>query len=231
MTMPSAIASQFFIVKSFSLILAGSDVRRVELPAEALDYHAWQSPPLQNGTRFKMDLLCCHRSLEKSAPSLRRQYTVCVNFTSNDAELFYTTVGRGTGSLVLLHPTPCDHRFWLGVVDQLAGKYRVILPDLRGHGQSEAGNGPITIEKLGADVERLLDALRNTARALCRLLYRRIHALRVMARVRPAASPRWPSAAPDRRATPMTIAPNANNGSQRFESEVRENSSKPCSKA
>jgi pimeloyl-ACP methyl ester carboxylesterase len=81
-----------------------------------------------------------------------------VNFTSNDAELFYTTVGKGP-AVVLLHPTPCDHHFWVGVVDQLSGKYQVILPDLRGHGQSQAGSGPITIEKLGADVERLLDAL------------------------------------------------------------------------
>jgi pimeloyl-ACP methyl ester carboxylesterase len=81
-----------------------------------------------------------------------------VNFTSNDAELFYTTMGEGP-DLVLLHPTPCDHRFWLGVVEHLAGKYRVILPDLRGHGQSEAGNGPITVEKLGEDLERLLDLL------------------------------------------------------------------------
>jgi 3-oxoadipate enol-lactonase len=81
-----------------------------------------------------------------------------VNFTSNDAELFYTTLGEGP-ALVLLHPTPCDHRFWLELAGSLAGKYRVILPDLRGHGQSEAGQGPITIEKLGADVVRMLDAL------------------------------------------------------------------------
>lgn len=81
-----------------------------------------------------------------------------MNYTSNDAQLFYTTVGRGP-DLVLLHPTPCDHRFWLRVVESLSGKYRVILPDLRGHGQSEAGNGSITIEKLGADVVKLLYVL------------------------------------------------------------------------
>jgi len=81
-----------------------------------------------------------------------------VNFTSDDAQLFYTTVGEGP-AVVLLHPTPGDHRFWLRVVESLAGRYRVILPDLRGHGQSEAGNGPITIAKLGADVVRLLDVL------------------------------------------------------------------------
>ncbi len=81
-----------------------------------------------------------------------------MNFTSNDAQLFYSTVGQGP-DLVLLHPTPCDHRFWLRAVESLSGKYRVILPDLRGHGQSEAGNGPITIAKLGEDIERLLDVL------------------------------------------------------------------------
>lgn len=62
--------------------------------------------------------------------------------------------------MVLLHPTPCDHRFWLGAAEALAGKYRVILPDFRGHGQSEAGEGPITVEQLGADVIRLLDELK-----------------------------------------------------------------------
>jgi 3-oxoadipate enol-lactonase len=81
-----------------------------------------------------------------------------VNFTSNDAELFYTMVGKGP-ALVLLHPTPCDHRFWLRAAESLTGKYRVILPDLRGHGQSEAGQGPISMSKLGADIARLLDVL------------------------------------------------------------------------
>jgi 3-oxoadipate enol-lactonase len=62
-------------------------------------------------------------------------------------------------AVVLLHPTPCDHRFWLGVASMLAGRYRVVMPDLRGHGQSEAGEGPITMERLCADVVRLLDEL------------------------------------------------------------------------
>ena len=81
-----------------------------------------------------------------------------MNFTSDDAQLFYTTVGKGA-DVVLLHPTPCDHRFWLQAAESLTGRYRVILPDLRGHGQSEAGQGPITMSKLGADLVRLLDVL------------------------------------------------------------------------
>jgi 3-oxoadipate enol-lactonase len=79
-------------------------------------------------------------------------------YHSDGARLFYTTLGAGP-DVVLLHPTPVDHRFWLPLAESLATRYRVILPDLRGHGQSEAGEGPITVEKLAADTGRLLDTL------------------------------------------------------------------------
>jgi 3-oxoadipate enol-lactonase len=77
-------------------------------------------------------------------------------YTSAGARLFYHTVGAGP-DLVLLHPTPVHHGFWLPVALAVADRYRIILPDLRGHGQSEAGEGPITVERLAEDVERLLD--------------------------------------------------------------------------
>lgn len=67
-------------------------------------------------------------------------------------------MGEGQ-DVILLHPTPVHHAFWLPVAEILAQRYRVIMPDLRGHGQSEAGDGPITIEKLGEDVERLMNEL------------------------------------------------------------------------
>jgi 3-oxoadipate enol-lactonase len=81
-----------------------------------------------------------------------------LQYRSGDAQLFYTEQGAGA-PLILLHPTPLHHGFWLPVAALLAARYRVVMPDLRGHGQSEAGDGPITIEKLGADIERLLDEL------------------------------------------------------------------------
>lgn len=79
-------------------------------------------------------------------------------YFSAGSQLFYAAVGHGP-TVVLLHPTPVDHRFWLPVAHILAPKYRLLLPDLRGHGQSEAGEGPITVDKLAADVGRLLDTL------------------------------------------------------------------------
>jgi 3-oxoadipate enol-lactonase len=67
-------------------------------------------------------------------------------------------LGEGQ-ELILLHPTPVHHAFWLPAAEMLAQRYRVIMPDLRGHGQSEAGEGPITVEKLGEDIERLMNEL------------------------------------------------------------------------
>lgn len=79
-------------------------------------------------------------------------------YRSQGAKLFAEIMGEGQ-DIVLLHPTPVHHAFWLPVAEILAQKYRVILPDLRGHGQSEAGEGPITVEKLGEDVRALLNEL------------------------------------------------------------------------
>ncbi|HEX4006489.1 MAG TPA: alpha/beta fold hydrolase [Acidobacteriaceae bacterium] len=79
-----------------------------------------------------------------------------MHYHSDGAQLFFATQGDGH-PVVLLHPTPVNHRFWLSVADVLGPRYRLILPDLRGHGQSEAGDGPITVEKLAADAARLLD--------------------------------------------------------------------------
>ena len=79
-------------------------------------------------------------------------------YQSDDAKLFYTTEGSGQ-PLVLLHPMPTNHRFWLELAPVLSPKYRLILPDLRGHGQSEVGDGPVTMEKLGRDIVALLDLL------------------------------------------------------------------------
>jgi 3-oxoadipate enol-lactonase len=81
-----------------------------------------------------------------------------VEYISDGAKLFYAVQGQGP-AVVMLHPFPCNHRFWLGAAQSLAARYRVILPDLRGLGQSEAGEGPIMIERLGADIVRLLDEL------------------------------------------------------------------------
>jgi 3-oxoadipate enol-lactonase len=76
--------------------------------------------------------------------------------TSGDAEIFYQILGDGA-PVVLLHPFPVHHEFWLPVAQALQGRYRLILPDLRGHGASGVGGGPATMEKHAADLLCMLD--------------------------------------------------------------------------
>jgi 3-oxoadipate enol-lactonase len=75
---------------------------------------------------------------------------------SGDAEIAYDELGEGP-PVVLLHPFPANHELWLPATQALISRYRLILPDLRGHGDSGAGEGPATMEKHAADLARILD--------------------------------------------------------------------------
>jgi 3-oxoadipate enol-lactonase len=75
---------------------------------------------------------------------------------SDDAEIFYEIRGDGP-PVVLLHPFPCDHEFWDPIAAALDSRYRLILPDLRGHGDSEIGEGPALVSKHASDIARVLD--------------------------------------------------------------------------
>jgi len=76
---------------------------------------------------------------------------------SDDAEIFYEIRGKGP-PVVFLHPFPCHHDFWNPVAAALDSHYRLILPDLRGHGASEIGEGPALMQKHASDIARVLDA-------------------------------------------------------------------------
>ncbi len=76
---------------------------------------------------------------------------------SEDAEIVYEVKGSGP-AVVLLHPFPSDHEFWYPVAGAWESRYTLILPDLRGHGDSEAGDGPALMEKHARDVEKVMDA-------------------------------------------------------------------------
>jgi pimeloyl-ACP methyl ester carboxylesterase len=77
--------------------------------------------------------------------------------SSGDAEICFDVAGSGR-PVVLLHPFPVDHEFWLPVSQFLSNRYRLIMPDLRGHGDSSLGDGPATMSKHAADVARVMTA-------------------------------------------------------------------------
>lgn len=71
--------------------------------------------------------------------------------------LFAQRQGEGP-PLLLLHGLGADHRDWREVVPQLAGQYRVIAPDLRGHGASPRRPGPYTPWQMARDIDALMEA-------------------------------------------------------------------------
>ena len=68
----------------------------------------------------------------------------------------FNVVDRGTGpAVVLLHGFPLDGRMWDAQVQALSDRFRVIVPDLRGFGESRSSD-PFTIDSLALDVQALL---------------------------------------------------------------------------
>jgi 3-oxoadipate enol-lactonase len=59
-------------------------------------------------------------------------------YESDGAKLAYRDTGSGV-PVVFLHPTPLDRDYWRPLLDDLGG-VRAIVPDLRGHGQSDLGS-------------------------------------------------------------------------------------------
>ena len=69
---------------------------------------------------------------------------------------------RGTGEpLLLLHGFGmCSKSDWGPIADELAKTYRVILPDLRGHGWSTNPSNKFTMRQSAEDIRALLDQLK-----------------------------------------------------------------------
>jgi len=76
----------------------------------------------------------------------------------DDIQLFYDDTGSGP-PVVLLHGYPFNRTLWKDQVEALRDDYRVITPDLRGFGDSDASDGAATMSRMARDVAQLLDAL------------------------------------------------------------------------
>lgn len=61
--------------------------------------------------------------------------------------------------VVLVHGWPQHWWAWRGLIPTLADRYRVIAPDLRGHGWTEAPRSGYAKEQLASDLLAVLDAL------------------------------------------------------------------------
>ena len=78
--------------------------------------------------------------------------------TINGINLSYTDEGRGA-PVVLLHAFPQSRAMWAPQVTALSNRHRVIAPDFRGFGESDAPEGAYTLDQYADDVAGLLDHL------------------------------------------------------------------------
>lgn len=72
-------------------------------------------------------------------------------------------IGEATGSadapaLLFLNSVGCDRRLWQPQVAALAGEWRCLTFDARGHGASDAPDGDYTVAQLAQDALAILDA-------------------------------------------------------------------------
>ncbi len=72
--------------------------------------------------------------------------------------LSYEETGAGE-LVVLLHGFPLSRGMWSEQIGPLAAHYRVVVPDLRGHGASPVSEGVATMEAMADDVLELVDHL------------------------------------------------------------------------
>lgn len=88
----------------------------------------------------------------------------------NGINLYYNDIGSPESPIILIHGFPFSSEMWKGQIQTLQSykkNLRVITYDLRGHGQSDVGDGQYTIELLVNDLIALLEYLKITKAILC----------------------------------------------------------------
>jgi pimeloyl-ACP methyl ester carboxylesterase len=80
--------------------------------------------------------------------------------TVNNVSIGYTDEGYGV-PLLFVHGFPLSRDAWQKQIDTLRSSYRVIAPDLRGFGESEAGTGPVLMAQYADDLYALLQQLKT----------------------------------------------------------------------
>ncbi len=62
-------------------------------------------------------------------------------------------------TLLLVHGFPLSHKMWLPVVEQLQGECRMIVPDLRGYGESLPSQQPASLADYADDLADLTESI------------------------------------------------------------------------
>ncbi len=81
-----------------------------------------------------------------------------MQITVNGFSMAYSDLGQGP-PLLFVHGFPLNRQLWQPQLEGLSDVARVIVPDLRGHGDSQAAPGPYSMDLFADDLNAFLDAL------------------------------------------------------------------------
>ena len=90
------------------------------------------------------------------------------------------SVNTNYKSIIFVHGFPFDHRMWDAQIEALSKDYYCISYDIRGLGESPAGEGQFTMESFVDDLETIIDELKLNLPVLCGLSMGGYIALRAM---------------------------------------------------
>ncbi|GGG17013.1 alpha/beta fold hydrolase [Paenibacillus aceti] len=80
------------------------------------------------------------------------------SISANGISVAYQEQGQGQ-TIVLLHGFCGSSGYWEKLAPRLSPEYHIVMPDLRGHGGSEAPAGPYTIEQMAEDIAALMEQM------------------------------------------------------------------------
>jgi 3-oxoadipate enol-lactonase len=86
----------------------------------------------------------------------------------DDIQIAYTDTGIGP-PILMVHGYPFNRTLWDEQVEALSSRHRVIAPDLRGFGESDAAPGTATMNLMARDLALLLNHLGIVRAAVCGL--------------------------------------------------------------
>lgn len=88
--------------------------------------------------------------------------------TINDLSV-YLSGNNESKTILFVHGFPFDHTMWQTQVDEFSKDYLCISYDIRGLGESPAGDGQFTMESFVDDLEMILEELKPNKPILCGL--------------------------------------------------------------
>jgi len=85
----------------------------------------------------------------------------------NGIQMAYDDIGQNGKPVVLIHGFGLNRNIWKEMASNYLSQQRVILPDVRGHGESEAPEGAYPMSLIAEDIRALLDFLKIEEAAIC----------------------------------------------------------------